>query len=275
MFSGYYLRGEQLLESLPVHRELTEATYDAILVHTYLSGIFEGQGKFPQSIEHGDEGIRLAEARGTPQLLANAILFSAMSASAQGDFARAIGLAERILALCRKWNLTMMSASAKAMLGQAYALSGRVAEGVPMLEEGVTAMATMRHGGGIALFQLYLGQAYLAAGRIADASAVGEKALAVAREGGQRGIEGRAHCFLGEIALHQDRHDQAERCFLDALALAEACGSPPLAAHCHFGYATLYRSAGAERQARDHLATATAMYRAMGMTYWLERVEGT
>ena len=36
-------------------------------------------------------------------------------------------------------------------------------------------------------------------------------------------------------------------------------------AHCHLGLGKL--------QGREHLATATAMYRDMGMTYWLEKAE--
>jgi len=47
----------------------------------------------------------------------------------------------------------------------------------------------------------------------------------------------------------------------------------PLIAHCHFGLGKLYRRTGEHEQAREHLATATAMYRDMGMTYWLEKAE--
>jgi hypothetical protein len=44
----------------------------------------------------------------------------------------------------------------------------------------------------------------------------------------------------------------------------------PLVAHCHLGLGNLYRRTGQREQAQEHLATATAMYREMGMTYWLE-----
>ena len=47
----------------------------------------------------------------------------------------------------------------------------------------------------------------------------------------------------------------------------------PLAAHCHLGLGKLYRRVGKPEQAQEHLATATAMYRGMGMTYWLEKAE--
>jgi hypothetical protein len=45
----------------------------------------------------------------------------------------------------------------------------------------------------------------------------------------------------------------------------------PLIAPCHLGLGTLYRRAGKREQALEHLATATPMYREMGMSFWLER----
>ena len=45
----------------------------------------------------------------------------------------------------------------------------------------------------------------------------------------------------------------------------------PLVAHCHLDLGKLYRRTDKRSQAQEHLATATAMYRDMGMTYWLEK----
>ena len=47
----------------------------------------------------------------------------------------------------------------------------------------------------------------------------------------------------------------------------------PLVAHCHLGLGKLYQRTGKREQAQEHLATATTMYREMGMTYWLEKAE--
>jgi len=47
----------------------------------------------------------------------------------------------------------------------------------------------------------------------------------------------------------------------------------PLVAHCHLGLGTLHRREGASEQARDHLASATTMYREMGMRFWLDQAE--
>jgi hypothetical protein len=47
----------------------------------------------------------------------------------------------------------------------------------------------------------------------------------------------------------------------------------PLVAHCHLGLGKLYRRPDKREQAQEHLATATTMYRDMGMTYWLEQAQ--
>jgi len=57
-----------------------------------------------------------------------------------------------------------------------------------------------------------------------------------------------------------------------ALALAEALSMRPLAAQCHASLARLAGRGGRRADAGEHLATATAMYRGMGMTYWLEKL---
>jgi hypothetical protein len=45
----------------------------------------------------------------------------------------------------------------------------------------------------------------------------------------------------------------------------------PLIAHCHLGLGKLYRRPRKREQGREHLTTATTMYRERGMMYWLEQ----
>jgi hypothetical protein len=43
--------------------------------------------------------------------------------------------------------------------------------------------------------------------------------------------------------------------------------------HCHLGLGKLYRRTGKREQTREHLITATTMYREMDMRFWLEQAE--
>jgi len=90
-----------------------------------------------------------------------------------------------------------------------------------------------------------------------------------------RGHQGWALRLLGEIASRCDPPDldQAEAYYRQALALAEELGMRPLVAHCHLGLGKLYRRPSDPAKAEEHLATATAMYREMGMNFWMEKAE--
>ena len=57
------------------------------------------------------------------------------------------------------------------------------------------------------------------------------------------------------------------------MALAEELGMRPLVAHCHLGLGKLYGRTRQREQAQEHLTTATAIYREMGMRFWLEQAE--
>jgi hypothetical protein len=116
---------------------------------------------------------------------------------------------------------------------------------------------------------MYLGEAYILADRLEDALALVGRALPLARECGQRGYEAPSLRLLGEIAARRDPPEQADGHYRDALALAEKLGFRPLIAHCHLSLGKLYRRTGA----REHIATATTMYREMNMPFWLEQAE--
>jgi hypothetical protein len=47
----------------------------------------------------------------------------------------------------------------------------------------------------------------------------------------------------------------------------------PLVAHCHLGLGKLCRRTDKREEAREHLTTATTMYREMAMRFWLEHAE--
>jgi hypothetical protein len=49
----------------------------------------------------------------------------------------------------------------------------------------------------------------------------------------------------------------------------------PLQAHCHRGLGRLYATTGQREQAHAALSAAIALYRTMGMTFWLPETEAT
>ena len=118
-----------------------------------------------------------------------------------------------------------------------------------------------------------LGHAALVLGRIDEAQSLGDLALRCARS--HHGYEAHTRHLLGEIWAHPECFDagRAKFQYHAALALAEPRGMRPLVAHCHLGLGKLYRRTSMLDEARQHLTTATTMYREMDMRFWLEQAE--
>ncbi len=161
------------------------------------------------------------------------------------------------------------------LLGYCYAWSGRITDGVPLLEEALAAMESMAMIQWRSPLIARLVEAYLLANRLDDAFTLMERGLMLARQHGHRGAEAWAHRLLGEIASHPDRADTAaaEMHYHAGLTLASELGMRPLVAHCHLGLGRLSRRAGRGRDAQPHLEAAAAMYHEMRMRFWQEQAE--
>jgi class 3 adenylate cyclase/tetratricopeptide (TPR) repeat protein len=118
-------------------------------------------------------------------------------------------------------------------------------------------------------------QAYLTAGHEERARELAARALSSSWQRGERGHEALARWLLGELTHVLDPRDApaAEAHYDQALTLAEPRGMRPLVAHCHAGLAKLYPRTGKRTESDEHIVAATAMYREMGMNFWLQKAE--
>jgi tetratricopeptide (TPR) repeat protein len=162
-----------------------------------------------------------------------------------------------------------------AALGLAYALDGRVAAGLALVEQGVEQAVARGRSRRLASMVAWLSEAYLLADRLEDAHTRAAQAYDLARQYQQRGTQARALWLLGESTARQafPESEPAAGHYRQAVALAEELGMRPLQAHCHRGLGALYARIGQQDQARTALSTAIELYRTMGMTFWLPQVE--
>ena len=190
-------------------------------------------------------------------------LWRQFSLLTRGEFQRAITTLERGRELCQVADIKLTStlSAVAAALGYAYALTGRVVEALPLLEQAVEDISTRYVG--YTLWVAWLGETYLLASRTADALTCALRALELSRTHKERGHQAWTLRLLGDIAMHRDPPDidQAQTYYQQALALAEELGMRPLQAHCHRGLGTLYAQTGQREQARTELSTAIEMYR--------------
>jgi tetratricopeptide (TPR) repeat protein len=263
------LQGERIREQFSV------AAFPAVLSRAWLARALAEQGRFDEGDTHGHEAIRSAEVLDHPYSLMFACLGLAYLNSVRGELSQAAHLFERAIALCRDWNMTLFAPIAAASLGHVYAWSGRIEEGVLLLQQALTAHQSV----GIGYFQsssvMQLGEAYLLADQVEDACACADRAVILAHERGERGHEAWILRLLGEIAVRRNppESDQAETHYRHALTLAEELGMRPLQAHCHLGLGTLYARIGRGAQARAELTAAIDLYRAMDMMFWLPQAQ--
>src|SRR5262249_17278883 len=209
-------------------------------------------GLFEEAVRLGGEAIRIAEDLDSPINKIIAYLTLGEAHEVKGEFACAIPLLERALAEVQAWDLNLTTPAVTAALGYALAKSGRVADGVALLEQISRVYESPAMPASRSRSVVTLGEICLAADRLDEAAALGTRAVALSHESGQRGWEAGALRLLAEIASRRRPADVAmvEAHYRAALAIAEDLGMQPLVARCHLGLSSVCKHPPGE--AVDH-----------------------
>jgi tetratricopeptide (TPR) repeat protein len=232
-------------------------------------------GEFGEAMAFGEEAIRIAEevdhlySRGWAYWgMGNLYLY-------KGNLPQAISVLERSFALHQSAYLPLHAPLVASDLGAAFALSGRIAEALPLLEQAVEQGLSGRARVWLPRWIIQLGAGYLLAGRIEAAMTEAQRALTLARDSKQRGLEAWALRLLGQVEARQEfpTVGLAEAHYRQAMAVADELKMRPLLAHCHLDLGTLYRRRGRRAVAQAELSAAIELYRTMEMTFWLGRAE--
>jgi len=233
-------------------------------------------GTFAEGGGIGEDVVRAAVAREGRHEEVWARLGLGRLCVVQGAWARAIGVLAPSLPLCETGgDLAVYFSRTASSLGEAYVRSGRIAEGLALLERAAGHAEAIGFTYSQALFVGMLGEGRLLAGDVAGAAERAESALELARRYGQRGWQAWALRLGAEVAARREPLDLAtiEARFADARALAAELAMRPLLAHCRLGLGAAYARAGMKERAQEEAAAALAEYRAMEMPYWREQAE--
>ncbi len=276
LFAGRFAEAARLCEAaialIPperTHERFGQARMVSNLARGTLGNALGRQGRFSDGIAHAEEALNIARYAGQAYSLSSSLWELGVLHLLKGDHAVAAREIEQSIEVWRTiqapaWNHPIQG------LGLVYCRMGRVSEGIALIDGAPGGGAFFHYSAGAVL-----GEAYLLAGRASEAADQAQKTLARAREKGQRACEADALHLAGDVAAQADPPDLAvaEPQYRAAMALADELGMRPLVAHCHLGLGKLYGRTDKREQAQEHLASATAMYREMGMTYWLEKAE--
>jgi class 3 adenylate cyclase/tetratricopeptide (TPR) repeat protein len=242
--------------------------------HAWLGLLYSHLGRFSEALEHAERAMQIAERTNHPHTVIESHGALAGVSLERGDLDTAQRVFERGVALLRAGSVG--DANLLSGLGYAYALAGRLAEALPLLEDTVRSEVSISAmGSGLAVRMSRLAEAYLRAGRADEALTHARSAVELSKKHQERANEATALRILGEIMALGDPVDttSARRHYADSLALAEELGMRPLVAHCHLGLAKLYRRIGTRQQAKEHLTLALTMYREMDIRFWLQEAE--
>jgi tetratricopeptide (TPR) repeat protein len=282
-----YLRGEhervvelatENLVALPTawlfktfERPAPASIFDRFYIVTSLAEL----GRFAEAAQCQVEATGLAESTRHPFSISLVHQAASMFHRLKGEWAEARSWIEQWITALRGGNVATDQPKAVALSAWALAQLGETGEALSRLREGTELyeIQVARGRGSLGRASHPLGQACLLLGQLDEARHFGERALETSRS--QPGYAAEALHLLGEVATHPDRFDaeRGEAHYRQALTLAEPRGMRPLVAHCHLGLGKLYRRTGKPEQAREHLTTATTMYREMEMRFWLEQAE--
>jgi tetratricopeptide (TPR) repeat protein len=261
------LRGEQASVSLGL------GPFPSVLSRFYLGVSLAALGEFDEATAIAAEAVQIAEALDHAWSRVLAYTVVAQVDIQRGDADSALHPAVQALDLCTANDLRFLFPTLASFYGYILVLAGRIQEGTQLAERAVAASPAKSLED--ALRRTWLAEVYLRASRPEAARDQALSALELAQESGQQGQVAWAARILGGIAaLHPSLLGRdAEHYYREATTRADALGMRPLVAHCHLGLGKLCRRTGKQHEAHEHLTAATAMYREMGMTYWLEQAE--
>jgi class 3 adenylate cyclase/tetratricopeptide (TPR) repeat protein len=265
----------ELLVGDMLHNPCYMAGLPSVFSRAWLAYCLAERGEFGEGLAIGEEAIRIAETGDPGFSLVVGYTGLGNVCVVKGDFARAVAVLEPGLprqpdeVIARVWPFL---ASA---LGAAYTHLGRVGEALPLLEEAVERAAAIKLKANHSLRLARLAEAHVGAGRTDAAFPLAAQALDLAQEHRERGYEAHALRLLAAIDLDREipAFERAEEGYRKALALAEELGMRPLQAHCHRGLGRLYQRRGDPEAGATAAAAARELYRAMGMTFWLDKTD--
>jgi len=231
-------------------------------------------GQFDEAAAPAAAAIQIAEAMHHPLGILWAHRAAGNFQIVRGDWATARLRFERAIEVAREGQMGLDLPSVLASSAWTLACLGESTEALNRAQEAERCIERLapdsEHARG---HYLRVCHSYLRLGRMDDVERVLPRVLEMSPHFVAR--HAYALHLRGEIAAHPDRWrpKEAEECYCRALAVSEPRDMRPLVAHCHLGLGKLCRRTRQREKAREHLTTATAMYREMDMGFYLEQAE--
>jgi class 3 adenylate cyclase/tetratricopeptide (TPR) repeat protein len=246
----------------------------SVICRIWLAQCFAQLGNFKDGKTLAEEAMTIAKEADHASSLAWAHVALGFTHLVQGNVDSAIRTLETCQKICSANNIQVLMPHIGSNLGYAYALAGRVDDAIPLMEKADAQSKLIGRKAAWALRLTWLGQASLLGRQIGKAREEAQRAVALARDAGERGYEAWARKLLGDV-IREDASNtgEAHNEYFASMALATELAMRPLQAHIHLSLGRLQRRENQIEKGRTELSLALTSYRSMEMPFWLSKAE--
>ena len=175
-----------------------------------------------QALKQNAEALALARELPHPHTLAHALGFAAMFHQFRQETSDVTAQVEAVMALSLEQEFAQWLAWGPMLRGWVLVEQGQGAEGMTHMRQGLEAFDDIGAALGRPYWLALLAEAYGTVGQAEEGLHILAEALAAIHDSGERRLEAEIHRLQGQLllALAAEHDDEAEACFLQALAVA-------------------------------------------------------
>ena len=122
----------------------------------------------------------------------------------KGDLDQAVEVLQRCQKFCQDANIRVLVPQITSCLGFGYALSGRIDEALPLLQQAEAETLSIGRTSGQSLRVNWQGEAYLMAGRLDEATSFAQRGFELSKKHKEQGHGAWSLKLLGEVASRQE-----------------------------------------------------------------------
>jgi tetratricopeptide (TPR) repeat protein len=228
-------------------------------------------GDFAEAEAQAAEAVRRSNAASQPDAVMWSHWGNGMVMLLRGDAREAAGIFDHLLRLCKAHDLDAYVSRIMAALGCAKARSGRVHDGLQLLQEAVALDRSDEARTTRAFALTALAEASLLAGDAEKALSHVTESLRQTEKYRERGEEAYARWLHATIlSVSAENSEAASSMFMGAADLAAELGMKPLLAHCYLGLGDLDASCGVTSPLCAPWDRGLRLLETLGMRRWID-----
>jgi class 3 adenylate cyclase/tetratricopeptide (TPR) repeat protein len=265
-----------LIENSQTQAEFHERPYNPYAFILALWGIAEGtRGHFDEGEKLFKKGLSFAEEINHRATLGAVQNFYGSMLVYKGDGSRAIRILKKAIKDLEESQTFLMLGSSWTYLGYAHWLTGEYRTALEFSEKGIKIQTDLGLSFLRSLSHLFCSQSHFSLGNLKEAKMQAEQALQLSLANNEKHMQGMSRIWLGRVLAKADpgQIEAAEGPIRQGISRFEEWGMPPTYGWGYLWLGEVYAELGRQEEARENLNKAEALFREMGMDFWLAKAQ--